>query len=154
MKIYLKNYKKKRGLPVASFLEELFHKEYGFPATYFNKECTIKQCSRGKNRSIDDVMCLIKTYYPSKTYKHIFEQFRIYLEKVNDINDEDHKYSNALILCNDIEKWVFGYSWRNTDKLFCGDYMNSSRKTSEGLGKYTYDIFIKKLGYTDKEINL
>ena len=92
MKIYLKNYKKKRGLSVASFLEKLFHKEYGFPATYHDKECTKIQCSRGKNRSIDDVMCLIKTYYPSKTYKHIFEQFRIYLEKVNDINDDEYSY--------------------------------------------------------------
>lgn len=152
MKIYLKNYVKKRGLPVASFLEELFHKHYGFPTTYSDKECTKIQCSRGKNRSIDDVMCLIKTYYPSKTYKHIFEQFRIYLEKVN--IDEDGEYSNALILCNDIEKWVFGYSWANTDKLFCGDYRHSSQSTDEGLGKYTYDIFMKKLGYTDKEINL
>ena len=152
MGIYLKNYKKKRGLSVASFLEELFHKKYGFPTTYHDKECTKIQCSRGKNRSIDDVMCLIKTYYPSKTYKHIFEQFRIYLEKVNDVNDD--KYLNALILCNDIEKWVFGYSWSNTDKLFCGDYRHSSESTDKGLGKYTYDIFMKKLGYTDKEINL
>ena len=152
MKIYLKNYKKKRGLSVASFLEELFHKEYSFPTTYHDKECTKIQCSRGKNRSIDDVMCLIKTYYPSKTYKHIFEQFRIYLEKVNDVNDDE--YLNALILCYDIGKWVFGYSWSNTDKLFCGDYRNSSENTDEGLGKYTYDLFMKKLGYTDKEINL
>lgn len=152
MKIYLKNYVKKRGLPVASFLEELFHKQYGFPATYCDKECTKIQCSRGKNRSIDDVMCLIKTYYPNKTYKHIFEQFRIYLEKVNNVNDDE--CSNTLILCNDIEKWVFGYRWNCPDKLFCGDYRNSSEETDEGLGKYNYDIFMKKLGYTDKEINL
>ena len=137
---------------MASFLEELFHKEYGFPTTYCDKKCTKIQCYRGKNRSIDDVMCLIKTYYPSKTYKHIFEQFRIYLEKVN--IDKDGEYSNALILCDDIEKWVFGYRWSYSDKLFCGDYLNSPRKTDKGLGKYTYDIFMKKLGYTDKEINL
>ena len=70
------------------------------------------------------------------------------------VNDKDDEYLNALILCDNIEKWVFGYSWLSTNKLFCGNYRHSSKSTDKGLGKYTYDIFMKKLGYTDKEINL
>lgn len=32
--------------------------------TYHDKECTTIQCREGKNRSIDDVLEIVNTYYP------------------------------------------------------------------------------------------
>jgi len=40
--------------------------------TYSNKECTTSQCQPDKLRSFDDVVRIVKTYFPKATIKDIF----------------------------------------------------------------------------------
>lgn len=57
------------------FLTLLFsHSKDGYlrsVTTYHDKECTTIQCKAGKNRSIDDILEIVNTYYPSITIKRL-----------------------------------------------------------------------------------
>lgn len=85
------------------FLVSLFNKhddgdndEYYCVKTYYDKECTDKQCHVAR-RSIDDLLSILNTYYPTVT----IEQLAYYLI------DKADTHGIKCFYCDDVEHIVF-----------------------------------------------
>ncbi len=70
--------------------------------TYCNKECTLLQCVKNKYRSIDEVLELVKTYYPSFTLKKLAKLLHS-IVIINGNHTKKEFYFNSLY-CNKVEK--------------------------------------------------
>lgn len=72
MKIYV-NFEKPRT--AKNFLKRFYYNENGLfliaDATYIDQNCKNFQCSKNRMRSFDDLLMLIKTYYPSYNAKKL-----------------------------------------------------------------------------------
>ena len=103
MKLYLESqHRKKPREPILSFLERYFKNLT--KGTYFDEPCTQLQCSSGKNRSIDEMLLIVKTEYPKSKNSDIYKAFKKLL-----LIEENKPYGSrlSLVYCKDIDKWVF-----------------------------------------------
>lgn len=120
MAIYVK-FKRQRTLK--EFLTLLFsHSSSGYlrnVTTYHNEECTKIQCSEGRNRSIDDILEIVNTYYPSITIKRLC-QVLFNLK----IKQDNFEYSVYGLKCTGINKSVLLFT-----KFGC-DYHNQNYESS------------------------
>ena len=150
MKLYLKSqHRKQPREPILNFLKRYFK---GFSiATFYDEECTKLQCSSAKNRSIDEMLVIVKTEYPKSNNKDIYKAFRKLLLE-HEIKKGESKLS--LLYCKDIDKWVFMKYKHNCNTRFILNYANSvEKKDLNGKGKETYNSFMTKLGFTMEELH-
>lgn len=83
------------------------------PCTFFDPEMREMQCGSSRNRSIDDMLLIVKRFVPEATVKQVLDAF-IESNKEKMLN----KFGKSPIMiyfCNDIEKPVF---------MFHSDYDN------------------------------
>jgi hypothetical protein len=102
MAIYV-NFKRSRS--VKEFITLLYSYHNGSyltsVETYSDKECTVVQCKKGKYRSIDEILEILQTYYPSLSIKKLIKS--LYNTKI--IKDEDNKeYTFHSLHCFQIVK--------------------------------------------------
>lgn len=90
-KLYLD---KDRFKSVKSIIEYMYPKNevYCIKHTYFDKNCSERQCS-AKRRSIDDIIIIVRTYFPKSPIKKI-------LKALEDCN-------MSFYFCDTIERIVF-----------------------------------------------
>jgi hypothetical protein len=124
MAIYV-NFKRPRS--VKEFITLLYSYHNGSyltsVETYSNKECTVIQCKKGKYRSIDEILEILQTYYPSLSIKKLIKS--LYDTKI--MRNEDNKeYTFHSIYCSQIVK---------TTTLFTSFSSNGS---SENKGNSLY----------------
>ena len=120
MAIYVK-FKRQRTLK--EFLTLLFsYPSDGYlrnVTTYHDEECTKIQCEAGKNRSIDDILEIVNTYYPSITIKRLCQV--LFNLKIK----HDHiEYSLHGLRCGTINRSVLLFT------PFTCDYHNKNSKSS------------------------
>ncbi len=114
IKLYLEAFKDKKPKSISEILEALYPCQY-FKATqtYRERECFSNQCSANRNRSIDDIYYLCKSYFPNITIKDLMHEILTYTKY-----DKILAFSN----CSTINRiTVFGYdyqqlksAWKNT----------------------------------------
>ena len=150
MKLYVNSqHRKQPREPILSFLERYFK---GLTKkTYHDEQCTQLQCSSGKNRSIDEMLLIVKTEYPKSKNSDIYKAFKKLLLL------EELKYQGsrlALLYCKDINKWVFMRFNHNSNTRFLMNYSDSvNKKDLNGEGTETFNSFIiNKLGFTEEEL--
>ena len=145
MKLYLESqHRKKPREPILSFLERYFKNLT--KGTYFDEPCTQLQCSSGKNRSIDEMLLIVKTEYPKSKNSDIYKAFRKLLLQNKQL---------VLVYCCDIDKWVFTkFTVTSINTNFIWNHSNSdTKKDKKGKGKETFNSFmIDKLGFTEEEL--
>jgi len=152
-KIYV-DYKKKYKETPEEFFNRLYEGDYGFPRTYFDKNCTNKHCDKGKARSFSDLYKVMKTYYPRITQKLLIKII------INKCTDDNH-YN--LIYCDNVEKivlykgtWELTYEQIPHRTLFNQTYFDYSHFLSDDkikeIDKFTIYYLYNKLGYTTEEI--
>lgn len=142
MAIYIKLDKKPNSL--RQLMREYFSYAVREPyvtnvRTYYNKECTILQCSAGKWRSFEDVLECAKTYFPSITPKKLLsllltlniknidnERCELYMRSCADIRRINVFYSPYVMGYSRIieeAKYNSKYSWKELlDKLNIKNY--------------------------------
>ena len=150
MKLYLKSqHRKQPREPILNFLRRYF-KTFSL-ATYHDQECMNPQCSRGKNRSIDEMLMIVKTEYPKSKNSDIYKAFKKLLLE-HEAKSGEAKLS--LLYCKDIDKWVFMKYKHNCNTRFILNYSDSvQKKDLKGKGKETYNSFMTKLGFTMEELH-
>jgi hypothetical protein len=150
MKLYLKSqHRKKPREPILNFLKRYF-KNLTL-STFLDEQCDNLQCSTGKNRSIDEMLIIVKTEYPKSKNSDIYKAFRKLLLE-NESKNGTGKLS--LLYCKDINKWVFMKYIHNCNTRFILNYSNSvEKKDLNGNGKETYNSFMTKLGFTMEELH-
>ena len=150
MKLYLKSHHRKQPRePILNFLKRYFRSLT--LSTFFDEDCSKLQCSSGKNRSIDEMLIIVKTEYPKSHNKDIYKAFRKLLLE-HEVRNEDAKLS--LLFCKDIEKWVFMKYKHNCNTRYILKYSDSDLKTDfKGKGKESYNSFMTKLGFTAGELH-
>ena len=103
MKIYLKL--KTPPKTIAELLTKLFSfhsnfNEFFSVDTFYDENCKIKQCSAGRYRSIDDVILIVKTYFPNESETTIFNEiFNLII-----IDENYNIFVPYLVDCHDIQK--------------------------------------------------
>ena len=142
-KLYI-NEKRNVGEKPINFIIRLYNEDYGFPTSYNNKECTDEQCLKGKQRSFNDLYCILKSQYSKLTHKQLIKDlYEITLGNPN------------LIYCPDVNKIVLYYSGLSGSKK--NFYFNKSfydyralikRNNVAYTDKFTFEYLYKKLGYS------
>lgn len=127
MAIYVK-FKKPETLP--EFLILLFsHPGYNYlrnVTTYHDEECTKIQCKAGKNRSIDDVLEIVNTYYPDVKIEELCKVlFNLKIERDNT------KYTLYGLKCGTINRSVLLFTVINCD--YSSDSPSDSKWTIREL---------------------
>ena len=150
MKLYVDSqHRKQPREPILSFLERYFK---GLTkGTYFDEPCTQLQCSSGKNRSIDEMLLIVKTEYPKSKNSDIYKAFKKLL-LLEELKPQGSRL--ALLYCKDINKWVFMRFNHNSNTRFLMNYSDSvNKKDLNGEGTETFNSFIiNKLGFTEEEL--
>jgi hypothetical protein len=149
MKLYLNPINRKKPKePIYNFIKRYF--ELGSKSTYYDKECNNLHCSRGKNRSIDDMLNIVKTEYPKSSNKAIYKAFKKFLL----FEEQKQQTKKVFIFCKDVEKWVFFTYVPDYNIRFLWNYGDSiNKRDKKGKGKETFNSFlIGKLGFTKKEL--
>lgn len=119
-----------------------------FPETYNDILLDDVQCKKGKKRSIGEFYYIIKTIYPYISQKEVFK--RIYATLIVDT-------SRQLICCPDVNKIVLHTSspyWKFNTLGVIYDYNSYIADKRELEDKFTIDYFLKKVGFSQKEINV
>ena len=150
MKLYVNfQHRKQPREPILSFLQRYFKNLT--KRTYFDEQCTQLQCSTGKNRSIDEMLIIVKTEYPKSKNSDIYKAFRKLL-LLEELKSQGSRL--ALLYCKDINKWVFMRFKHNSNTRFLMDYSDSvNKKDLNGEGIETFNSFIiNKLGFTEEEL--
>ena len=118
MAIYV-NIKRQRF--VKDFITLLYsHSKNGYMTcieSFSDQELTKSQCNKGKYRSIDDILEIVNTYYPSITMKRLAK----ILHNLEILNNENKTYYFHSLYCSNIEKTTtlftnFRGSFRDTKK--------------------------------------
>lgn len=114
-KIYLRNFKKTRKTTINDIINILTEPEYIFnvSSTYTinKKQSIIKHCSRGKSRSLNDIVNVIKTYFPNATTKTILKTLYNNIIEYNSKLLKKTDGRKLLIYCPDIKKIVVQNKW-------------------------------------------
>lgn len=150
MKLYVESqHRKKPREPILSFLQRYFKNLT--KKTYHDEQCTQLQCNSGKNRSLDEILTIIKTEYPKSKNSDIYKAFKKFL-LLEELKQQGIRMS--LLYCCDINKWVFMRFSHNANIRFLMNYSNSINKRNlNGNGQETFNSFmIDKLGFTEEEL--
>lgn len=148
-KLYIKSVVRKVKESPEYFFNRLYNCDWGFPATYKDKECVILQCKQGAARSFSDLYKIMRTYYPRITHKHL-------IKIINEKCTRNTRFN--LIYCPHVQKIVLyiGQWIGNSIYLFNRTYYDYNNYLSddniEKIDKFTITYLYKKLGYTTKEI--
>ena len=151
MKLYVElQHRKKPREPILNFLQRYFK---GLTKkTYHDEQCTQLQCNTGKNRSIDEMLIIVKTEYPKSKNSDIYKAFKkLLIQKSLKTFDIEL----VLLYCKDIDKWVFTkHIVTSTTTNFIWNYSDSDlKKDKKGDGTETFNSFmIDKLGFTEEEL--
>lgn len=157
MKIYVEEkFRIEDGEDMGDYIVRLYDTPYGFPKTFYNKTCTRKQCSSGKQRSIKDVFNVILTQRSEFKFKYFCKELRdiIYQSKT-----KDHI---AIIFCPDVKRWVIHYwaiTHQNYDKFMFGKLVfNYSKLVKTNYwkkysGAYSLLDVLKHMEFTEEQIN-
>jgi hypothetical protein len=159
MKLYV-NVEKEKGEHIIHFLKKCYAEGYDgwqhkFIPTFYDIECTIEQCGR-KRRSFDDLMDIVKTYYPKATKKHIAKQ----IEKLTRYRNLNCKVRLCLLFCPEAKKWIMYETSESTNILnytgtgfrYLNNYNNSKSKMNDkGDGERSYYDILSLMGYTKDE---
>lgn len=131
VEIYCKELERKSS--AKAFLNEYFSKHR--PATFYKKNNQI-QCVHGKNRSIEDLFNLVRTEYPSISFKRFI---KILYENMQSLKNY------VILFCPDIQKVVLYKSkdpdlwWRTFElKIPMRDY-NRIKKFHITYESYLYE---------------
>lgn len=124
--IYLSEFKEKDPKDLSELIKTLF--SYSNPhdtsyiknvCTYFDKDCIKLQCYSGRNRSFEDILEIVNTYFKDKySITDIFKELILPIKKNNKI------YSPYLISCSDIRRIVIYYY--NNNRSIRDIYLTSS----------------------------
>ena len=122
-----------RPKTVREFIK-LFFKGIYSKDTFWDVECKKRQCTSHRLRSIDDMMILIKTYYPTVTKAKIFEY--LISTSIGIIGVFKKEGYLNLNYCSTIQRPVFNYSTKNNRS-------NYSIKTQGKNSNYRwYDLIL------------
>ncbi len=147
-KIYV-NIKRKVKEKPEDFFDRLYEEgDYGFLATFHDKNCMKYQCSSGSERSFSDLFKIMRTYYSKITHKQLI---KIIIKKCT----RNREYN--LIYCPHIKSTVlYVGNWHGQKRLFKSTYVDYNEYIAddriEEIDKFTIYYLYKKLGYTQKEI--
>ncbi len=105
---------------IEEFLNLFFSEKRGYSIhdyfcnveTYNDEACTDIQCYAGKNRSIDDLLDCVNTYFESTT----IEELMNILVSLVIVSDNNIKYSMYNYYCKDIDKSVMWWARIGTNK--------------------------------------
>lgn len=127
MAIYVKI---KRQRYLKDFLTLLYsHPKEGYLTcieSFEDKLCTIKQCKVGKYRSIDELLEIVNTYYPSITFKKLAKVLHSLI-----IEKDNKKYYFYSLYCSKVNK---------TTTLFT-NFKGDNNSTKRGYSKYSAKEF-------------
>lgn len=70
MKLYIDLDNKQRARTIKAFLMQCKRKDGFFKPTFYDKDFRKQQCHAGR-RSFEDIVCLVKTYFPKATESSI-----------------------------------------------------------------------------------
>ena len=157
MKLYLKDYKKKRTVSVEQFLLNYYENvtNYaGTKATYMDIKCDKLQCTNAKTRSFTDIYYLTKTYFPRLTEATFTKSLVKVMRK--------KEFSLKFLFCNAAQKVVMHASFAKSndkernffDKLVY-DYSGSLYKqyNMKGNGDYSLLEVLQLAGFKKKIID-
>jgi hypothetical protein len=157
MKLYVKINKVKNE-HIVTFLKRCYSEGftgYGhkFTTTYSNPECTEIQCVPCR-RSFDDLLHVVKTYYPNVSNKHIAKQ----IEKLTKHNSVNNSVRLNLLFCPHADRWIMyensncNIDWKGNGNLYMSSYGSSySERYSRGSGERSYMEILNLMGYTEIE---
>ena len=98
--------------------------------TYSDEECLTPQCSTCKNRSFDDLMCIVNTYFPDTNEATLITELMNLM-----ITGDNNKYFCWIMFCSDIHKPVINY-W--LEESFARFVRTSDLKLSNEYGDSNY----------------
>jgi len=152
MKIYFKNIKREPKDTLYTFLYKVLRLNGGYGisctmyATYLDDKYKLLQCNSGRRRSFDDIVYISKTYFrvSDKAVAKV-------VKKILDTNQ-----SSALVLCDNINKWVLYEGLTHSDNIkYCSRYKKSDERTNDaGVGIYSFDDIITLMGLTKEDIKI
>lgn len=97
--------------------------------SFKDKLYTIKQCQAGKYRSIDEILEIVNTYYPSITFKKLSKV--LHSLKIVKNNEKYHFYS---LYCGKIKRTTTLFT------KFTGNYTSEMKGYSKYSAKEFYEL--------------
>lgn len=151
MKLYV-NVEKHPREKIVSFLKRCYDEgqysyNYTFCETYYDVYCTKLQCYK-KRRSFDELLTVVKTYYPHASKKHIASQIKKLTKPLSICN----KMHLRFLFCPDVQKWVMYESSNNASEyyIYLSNYNNSKSKFEEkGNGERSLKDILTLMGYDE-----
>lgn len=130
MAIYVKI---KRQRYLKDFLKLLYsHPINGYLTcieSFEDKLCTIKQCKKGKYRSIEEILEIVNTYYPSITFKKLAK----ILHNLK-IKKDSYTYTFHSLYCGKLKKTTTLFT------NFGGKHVHEQKGTSKYSAKEFYEL--------------
>lgn len=124
----------KRQRLVKDFITLLYsHSKNGYMTcieSFSDQELTKIQCVKGKYRSIDDVLEIVNTYYPSITMKRLAK----ILHNLEIVNNDNKTYYFYSLYCTNIEKTTTLFT------NFKGTYSDTKKGDSTLSSKEFYEL--------------
>jgi hypothetical protein len=131
MAIYV-NIKKQRYLKDFLILLYSIHNDNGYLTcieSFKDELCTIKQCKANKYRSIDEILEIVNTYYPSITIKRLAKVLHNLIIKKN-----NYTYYFHSLYCSKVEKTTTLFT-----KFKC-DFTSKTKGYSKLSSKEFYEL--------------
>lgn len=160
MKLYV-NIQKEKNERIVTFLKRCYAKahcgwEHKFTETYNNKECSLLQCDK-RRRSFDDLLNVVKTYYPKVSDKHIAKQ----IEKLTKPYSINNKARLHFLYCPEADRWIMyelsaqSFTYLGEKYLYMSSYGKSpQKKDCRGVGQRTYTEILALMGYNEDQYTL
>lgn len=131
-KLYLEHVEKGcidvKSMTLKEFILFLLKVPNHFPPTFFDKECKRQHCQAFKMRSFDDLLCIVKNYYPDTTVKQLTHE--IVTLKYVDYNNMTYRieYSNCSTMQRIRLRLVYLGSGVNYDDMYTYAYLSQVSK--------------------------
>ena len=158
MKLYVKIIKKDNER-ILRFLQRCYASahtgwDYKFCETYYDEDCLKEQCDK-RRRSFDDLMSIVKTYYPHVSKKHIAKQ----IEKLTRARAICGKVRLNFLYCPDADRWIMYENSGGDPQYYRYLYMNSYGKSFQrfndvGKGERSLKDILELMGYTKEQYTL
>jgi len=97
--------------------------------SFENELCTIRQCENGKYRSIDEILEIVNTYYPSITIKRLAKVLHNLI-----ITNNNKQYYFHSLYCNKVKKTTTLFT------NFKGAHTNTKKGYSKLSAKEFYEL--------------